>query len=121
LKLQDLTFEDIRQYVKTVLSNNHRMVSMMNKDPVNGAQLVESVTKRADGVFLWVVLVAKSLLKGLSNRDSIAILQRRLEVIPGDLKDLYRHMVQSIEPFYLKEAPKLFQSFNLSLQMSLEM
>jgi len=85
LKLQDLTFEDIQQYVETTLSNNHKMVNMMNKNPVNSAQLVQSVTKWADGVFLWVILVVKSLLKGLSNRDSIAILQRRLEVIPGDL------------------------------------
>lgn len=109
LKLQDLTFEDIQQYVKAVLSNNHRMVSMMNKDPVNSAQLVQSVTKRADGVFLWVILVVKSLLKGLGNRDSITILQRRLEAIPGDLQYLYRHMVQSIDPLYKEEASKLFR------------
>jgi len=83
---------------------------------VLAAQTFEAVERRvnevlckAEGVFLWVNLVVKSLLKGLGQRDSISDLMRRLEVLPDDLESLYEHMLQSTDSNYKVESSKLFQ------------
>jgi hypothetical protein len=85
LRLQDLTFEDIRRYTTDVLGNNDRFRHLTMREPLRAPALVEEVVMKADGVFLWVKLVIKSLLSGLSNRDTILDLQRRLHLLPADL------------------------------------
>jgi hypothetical protein len=60
-------------------------------------------------VFLWVALVVRSLVTGLSNCDRISDLQRRLDAIPGDLEELYDKMFNSIDPFYAEHTSQLFQ------------
>lgn len=109
LKLQDLTYSDIHRYVETSLCKNHRMVALIAKEPERATKLVDIVTTKADGVFLWVTLVVKSLIKGLHNQDSVEILEKRVGIIPRDLKSLYRHMVTTIEPLYMEEASRLIQ------------
>ncbi|PMD21984.1 hypothetical protein NA56DRAFT_670561 [Hyaloscypha hepaticicola] len=65
LRLQDLTFEDIQLYVENRLSSSPRMLHLERTDPESAAQLVQSLVHKACGVFLWVNLVVKSILKGL--------------------------------------------------------
>ena len=73
-----------------------------------------SIVERADGVFLWVKLVVRSLLEGLSNRDEVPDLQRRLQAIPLDLEDLFKSMLDKIDSFYLEKAAKIFQIIRAS-------
>jgi hypothetical protein len=51
--------------------------------------LIDSITSKASGVFLWVQLVADSLLKGLTDGDRFEDLQERLEAVPADLEALF--------------------------------
>jgi hypothetical protein len=44
--------------------------------------LIEDVTQKASGVFLWVRLVVKSLLEGLRDGDTVEDLRSRLLLIP---------------------------------------
>jgi hypothetical protein len=85
------------------------MRALETRELHNAAQLVQRLVDKASGVFLWVSLVVKYILKGLSNRDSIAILMRRLEYVPPDLEHLYGHMISSIDPVYQEEGSKIFQ------------
>jgi hypothetical protein len=62
LRLQDLTRKDMHHYVEDLLMT-HSAVRH-----IEGWQLQElaaELTSRADGVFLWVALATKSLLRGL--------------------------------------------------------
>ena len=63
LALQDLTRGDIKTYVEYVLERNTRFEMLRIKD-VRTQDLVEEITMKARGVFLWVVLVVRSLLNG---------------------------------------------------------
>jgi antitoxin component of RelBE/YafQ-DinJ toxin-antitoxin module len=63
-------------------------------------------------VFLWVYLVVTSLLKGLSNCDEISDLQRKLRLLPKDLKQLYIHMIIKIDEDYKEEAIQFFELIN---------
>ena len=93
LRLQDLTYQDIVNFVNSKLVHDERMRELKERQPKEALDLVEEIVTKADGVFLWVHLVVKSLLDGLNNYDSISDLQRRLEVLPPDLRDLSKHMI----------------------------
>lgn len=60
-------------------------------------------------MFLWIVLVIRSLLEGLRNEDSIAELNRRLEEMPTDLDEFFQHFLMGVDRFYLEQARWLFQ------------
>lgn len=54
-------------------------------------------------------LVTNSLIRGLSNHDQVATLQRRLRTYPKDLDQLYPQMVTRVDEFYAEEASDIFQ------------
>ena len=112
LALQDLTREDIRMYVRDVLEENPRFRVMKARDS-RSQILVQEIVDKAHGVFLWVVLVVRSLLTGLRNADRISDLQRRLREFPETLEEYFRHILDSIEPFYREQTA---QSFEFALE-----
>lgn len=109
LKLEDLTHNDISTYVQTQLNDNKRFHRLMQYDPVAAEFLVKSLISKAGGVFLWVRLVVKELLKGLRDGDGIRALSKKVEEIPADLDDYFMGLMESIEPQNRKEASELLQ------------
>lgn len=110
LRLQDLTAADIRIYVHDQLNSHRRFVELAHEDPEEAPRLVRELVQMSSGVFLWVTLAVRSLLKGLSNYDTISDLQRRLRGLPPELDALYSLMLNSIDPpFYMEQASRLFQ------------
>jgi hypothetical protein len=78
---------------------------------------VSEITTKAAGVFLWVMLLVKSLLDGLRNYDTIDELRHRLEELPADLEDLYRHMLYRMSPAYRHQASRMLQLVIRSFQV----
>ena len=116
LRLQDLTNIDIRRYVNETLNTNSRYQQLTVDEPLAAPELEREIISKADGVFLWVRLVVKSLLDGLGNRDDIDDLQRRLEILPRDLEGLYHHMLSRIDPLYMVKAARMFQVVESALE-----
>ncbi|CAI6080067.1 unnamed protein product [Clonostachys chloroleuca] len=116
LKLQDLTARDISYYVKENLYRHKYMTALSKENPAQVSDLVSDVVDKARGVFLWVKLVVRSLLRGLSDYNRISDLQRRVEYLPGDLEALYAHMLQMTDPFYHEQASKIFQIYRAAQQ-----
>jgi len=73
LRLQDLNNKNIRKVcidsLETLFKDN--CVSLDGK-----SALVSELTKKADGVFLWVHLAIKSIQRSHSNSDSLDELKR---------------------------------------------
>ncbi|CAG8958690.1 hypothetical protein HYFRA_00011532 [Hymenoscyphus fraxineus] len=103
-RLQDLTYRDISLYVSGSLSSRARVRELEVLDGNSTSELFDEIVHKADGVFLWVKLVVKSLINGLRNYDSIADLRLRLEAFPKDLEPLYERMIGEIDEMYVKEA-----------------
>lgn len=116
LRLQDLTYLDMRQYVHDRLEMNGRMQELNRNEPEATKQLIEEIGNAASGVFLWVKLVVSSLLSGLGNRDGISYLQMRLRQLPPELDDLYDHMVFKIDKVYQRDRARLFQLIGTAFQ-----
>jgi hypothetical protein len=109
LMLQDLTYSDIQIYVNSMFETNAGFTHLERRELLYANELKDKVAKKAAGVFLWVYLVVKSLLAGLVNGDRVLDLERRLELLPPDLENLYHKMLNSLEPFYFSHASQLFQ------------
>lgn len=109
LKLQDLTDGDIQYYVRDRLHRNSAFQSLMERDPESGSALMKEIEEKADGVFLWVRLVVKSLLDGIRNRDAMPDLLRRLRQTPRELEPLYQHLLSLIDPIYTEWASTAFE------------
>ncbi|KAK1762338.1 hypothetical protein QBC33DRAFT_286923 [Phialemonium atrogriseum] len=118
LRLQDLTKSDIRKYTSVFLRRHFEP----NDEEL--WEFLDTVCRMADGVFLWVALVLKTLERGLSNDDSIDVLRQRLEVLPSDLHQLYQQMWRRLnddERLYRKEAAMLFNAVLDGLAVSLHL
>jgi hypothetical protein len=109
LRLQDLTMNDIERYVRDRFFDDRAFRNLSFGEPDVAQALIQDIVERADGVFLWVRLVVKSLLDGIRNRDTTADLQARLHLLPKELEPLYQHLLSLIDPFYLEWASKAFQ------------
>lgn len=107
LKLDDLTRGDIRRYVNGKLQAHPQflMLTAVGADP---SRLVDSVTERAQGAFLWVLLAVRTLLEGLTYQDSFSTLQRRLEKFPPDLDAFFQHILDTVDPIYRRHTARCF-------------
>jgi len=102
LQLQDLTHDDILAYVTDRLKSNPDIESYGSEVD----SLAQHIGSRAQGVFLWVYLVVRSLVRGMRYKDTMADLQKRLNELPTDLEQYFRLMLDSIESIYRKRAAR---------------
>ncbi|KAF2179614.1 hypothetical protein K469DRAFT_640898 [Zopfia rhizophila CBS 207.26] len=109
LYVQDLTKNDIRLYVKDNLERNSTFLRLRVRDRAGSDTLVGQIQLRAHGVFLWVYLVVRSLLRGLINSDEMIDLHRRLNELPTELEKYFELMLDTIEPIYQQQTARVFR------------
>ncbi|THV49265.1 hypothetical protein BGAL_0204g00200 [Botrytis galanthina] len=114
LKLEDLSRDDIKNYVVAKFEQNQQMRKPTSNDLGTTSWLIGEIIQRAQGVFLWVILVVKSLIHGFRCGDGSIELRKRLESLPVDLENLFSHIIQKIEPEFRQDASKFFQIFRAS-------
>ncbi|KAK3643211.1 hypothetical protein LTR56_010358 [Elasticomyces elasticus] len=99
LVLQNHSQEGMRAYVQGMLEQDPRFARLSSVDP-NAQDLVTEIQERAQGVFLWVFLVVRSLLRGLTEADDIAMLQKRMRQLPTDLERFFQQILDSVDDVY---------------------
>lgn len=109
LKLENLTRSDIRNYVTAEFQENENFRQLQQRNLSTADHFIESIVKKACGVFLWVRLVVASLLAGLGHGDRIEDLEKRLAALPPELEELYGLMLDQIDGFYQEHASQYFQ------------
>lgn len=97
--LEDLTKKDMDIYVQGMLEHDSRYRRLVGDDP-RAHQIVSEVRQKAQGVFLWVYLAVRSLLRGLSEGDTVEELLKRLRSLPSDLKEFFHRILASIDEEY---------------------
>jgi hypothetical protein len=109
LYLQDLNETDIKLYVKDKLQDRDDFIKLMQRDN-RCSELVAEIVGKAKGVFLWVFLVVRSLIEGLTNCDRTIDLQRRLREFPEDLEEYFKHILTSLDQIYREQTARAFQT-----------
>ncbi|KAK8139442.1 hypothetical protein PG984_002822 [Apiospora sp. TS-2023a] len=121
LRLQDLSKADIKDYVSALLYSHTYMKQLERRSPDEASRLVTSIVEKARGVFLWVKIVTRSLLRGLSDYNRISDLKKRVSHLPSDLEALYQHIIDNVDPFYRTQMSQIFQIFRVAQNGSPEL
>jgi hypothetical protein len=106
LVLQNYTKCDIERYVKDQLEEDTRFSTLSHQDD-SYYQLITEIVDKSNGVFLWVFLVVRSLLRGLTDDNDMTALLVRLSHLPADLEDYFRQMLDSVEDVYQVETAQI--------------
>lgn len=107
LYLQDLTRKDIERFTLDTLESNSRFRLFKRRNHKESLDLVSRITDRAEGVFLWVHLAVRSLIRGIVNADDISDLQRRLDELPRQLEPFFERMLNAIDDFYISRTTRI--------------
>ncbi|KFY34676.1 hypothetical protein V494_06557 [Pseudogymnoascus sp. VKM F-4513 (FW-928)] len=94
--LHDLTRHDIYVFSRKMIEDN--LQDDLERVENYYLRLVEKVVDKSEGVFLWARLVVCSLLEGLFRHDREDVLERKLDVMPPDINDLYTELLDTLSP-----------------------
>ncbi|KAM7218406.1 hypothetical protein V8F06_006170 [Rhypophila decipiens] len=115
LRMEDITAKDVEAFVHGKLHENEGFRELRDENPARANELITTIVEKAEGVFLWVDVVTRTLLTGLSDGDHLPELQALLEDIPSDLMDLYTRLWQRIKPERKRHGAKLVLLFHTYL------
>lgn len=93
LRLQDLNYKDIELYVEG------RLRPYEDRIP---RRIREGLVQRAEGVFLWAVLISEDVKRGAAAGDDFKVLQRRLDSRPTKLNQLFEQLLEEIDDEHLE-------------------
>ncbi|KAI1372007.1 hypothetical protein F4677DRAFT_277076 [Hypoxylon crocopeplum] len=109
LHLHDLTKDDIISYVDAEVGSHPYMEKLTCLGPVNAPKILQDLVDKASGVFLWIILACRSVLEGFAAGDYLSDLQRRIDELPPELEDLFRHMLGKVDLRYQSQCAKLLR------------
>ncbi|KAJ3522886.1 hypothetical protein NM208_g12674 [Fusarium decemcellulare] len=109
LRMEDVTYQDITNYVVDKFGTSHHFQRLQRRQTDVANELIQSVVQRASGVFLWVTIVVASLIAGMGAGDRIEDLEKRLNLLPTELKGLYERILDGIDPLYRQHTAQLFK------------
>lgn len=107
LRLQDLTQEDIRRFTIDNIAKSANLSIQAKTSPAY-QDLIREIQEKSNGVFLWVFLVVRSLLRGISNLDTVAELRMRLRELPTELEEFFQHIFDASEKVYRHQTARLY-------------
>ncbi|TGO55227.1 hypothetical protein BCON_0095g00410 [Botryotinia convoluta] len=107
LPLHYFTRTDIQRYTYDLITYHPDFrITQIDKRYWN---LIEQISNKSRGVFLWVVLAVREILKGLTHQDTIFELEARLEDIPPGLDEVFDRMLNTIEKRYRHQTSQIVQ------------
>jgi hypothetical protein len=109
LAMQQLTQPDIDEYVNQRLLSSQAIRDARLIDQETIETLISNLKTRAQGVFLWVVLVVEQLLITAQDDPRISAILRVFDSLPQDLDNLYNAIQNQIGPEKQRGASKLYQ------------
>ena len=108
LSMSDHNAPGMRWYCDATLEKLQELETAVPED-LDISRLSDTVTHRAEGVFLWARFALNNVIHGFCSGETIKELLKRLESLPGDLEDLYDDMLSRIEPTAKKECMVMLQ------------
>lgn len=110
IRLQDLTRSDIETVVTRRLAKVQEFEDSTDVDSSTLRNIKNTILEKANGVFLWVTLVLNSVEAGITQGDSWFALERKIDTLPTELKDLLQRIVDDINPSDRIKAVQIFEA-----------
>lgn len=109
LRVEDLTKADIETFVSGEFGRSVGFQELRINFPSKANQFIQDIVTKANGVFLWVSLVVRTLCEAFTNGDPLSSIQATLDGLPSDLSELYERIWRSISSQYIRHSSQLFQ------------
>ncbi|TGO67224.1 hypothetical protein BOTNAR_0046g00260 [Botryotinia narcissicola] len=107
LPLHYFTRADIQRFTYELITHHPDFrITQIDKSYWN---LIEQISNKSRGGFLWVVLAVREILKGLTHQDAISELEARLEDIPPGLDEVFEGMLNTIEKYHRRQTSQIVQ------------
>ncbi|RYP52577.1 hypothetical protein DL769_010643 [Monosporascus sp. CRB-8-3] len=119
LKLEDLTPNDILRYVKDNFDQSVPFQGLKDTDPAYPT-LPRRICSQAQGVFLWIYLVVRDLLDGLTHGEPLHSLLDHLNGLLKDLDEFFQHMIDTIKPPFIRQTARTLE-MTISTEQPLSM
>lgn len=94
-------------YVRDQLEENEGFKQLCEREP-HCTNLIPEISKRAQGVWLWVFLVVRDLIRDIKVRESYTSLMRRVQQFPQELEAYFADILSNIGTLHIAEAAKIF-------------
>ncbi|KAF8241747.1 hypothetical protein K440DRAFT_608219 [Wilcoxina mikolae CBS 423.85] len=116
ISVGDKNQKDIRTYIELATDDLVERLELDEEDPEMGKQIIESLTERAGGMFLWVRLVIHGLLTSATSEE----ISNTLKNLPVGLEQTYERILDRIRSLSQGEralAMKLLQWITCSTRL----
>ena len=124
LRLQDLTKDDMRICIQEELellrARDH--LDFLDKEQVS--EIVDTMSSKANGVFLWVRFVLRNIARGIRNYDGFDVLLTRIKELPSGMRQVYSEMWERLngdEMRYRQEAADYFSCVMIETDLPLSL
>lgn len=121
LDVQNFTSVDIERYTREVLAESDKFKKLALGDDRH-LKLVQELSKRSAGVWLWVYLAVRDLLRDIRDHEPYEQLLARLNSYPQELNDYFEDIIKRIQPIHRKESAQIFLlAYEAARPMSIKM
>lgn len=115
MKVHCLTQADLHTFVSREFAN---CKAYSERGP-ESQHLEDAILQKAEGVFLWVTVVTRLIVKSLDRGDTTSQLKKVIENLPEEMADLYDHIWNRVRPSMRSEASRIILIMEASYQKKL--
>ncbi|KAH6845799.1 hypothetical protein B0I37DRAFT_381167 [Chaetomium sp. MPI-CAGE-AT-0009] len=109
LKMELLTKPDIEKYVRTRIGSSPAFQELRPLYFDSVEELESQIIEKADGVFLWVVLVVEKIIATARENNDLREIWRVFNDLPPGLEELYDSMRKRLGPAHREKAARMYQ------------
>lgn len=114
-KMQEYTKRDMTRFVHGSFTSNRGFKKALDKDQ-RCKRLIRAIVERAEGVWLWVYLVVRDLLRDMRDNEPFEHLQKRLDSYPRELGEYFRKIFDRFDPLHAVSSAKLMLAATSALR-----
>ncbi|KAF3001351.1 hypothetical protein E8E13_006193 [Curvularia kusanoi] len=109
LDIAEFTKSDMEIYVRKRLQDSDLFSEMAFPSGLKSMmhptcqQIIVDITNRADGVWLWVFLVTRDIVRQVERDESITRLRRIVDEFPADLEKYFERIIERIDGMHKDE------------------
>lgn len=107
--IHDFTMKDIKDYTNSRLLTKSHMLKKHDERQKAISQLSSDIASRANGVFIWVRIVADSLSQDIIDGTPIESLRGILQEYPEELDEMYKFTLKRVRRSYRPETMIVFK------------
>ncbi|KAK4201027.1 hypothetical protein QBC40DRAFT_64335 [Triangularia verruculosa] len=109
LRMEFFTKPDIEKYVYTRIGNSLAFQELRALDFISVQRLESQIVEKAEGVFLWVVLVTENLLTIARENNDLDKIWKVFEDLPNGLEELYGSIRRRLDQSHRESASRMYQ------------